>query len=105
MKKVKYIAAILLIFIFLSNFTGQKTVFGGLPVYNYTSNSGEFEVIEIPWKGIKFENTLANFKAYKEQNTNDTILYRNFPKKPLHFWNWYEYATHDRYKLPYRRKL
>lgn len=105
MKKVIYITAIILVFIIVSNLTPMQTLFKGLPVYNYTSNTDEFKSIEIPWKGIEFENTLSSFKTYKEQNTNDTILYRNFSIQPLHFWNWYEYTTHKRYRLPYKKQI
>ena len=102
MKKMT-VSVVIIVLIISANYTGLKTVLGGLPVYNYTTESNEFEGYEIPWKGLNFENTIANFKKFKEENpkSNDTVLYRTFKIEPLKFWYWHDYLTHDRYKLSY----
>lgn len=94
----------IVLIILIANYTGLKTILGGLPVYNYTTESNGFEGSEIPWKGLSFENTIGNFKNFKVENpkTNDTVLYRTFKIEPLKFWYWQDYLTHDRYKLPYK---
>ncbi len=104
MKKMTISILIIVLIILLANYTGLKTVLGGLPVYKYATESNEFVDTEILWKGLNFENTLSNFKKFKVENpnTNDAVLYRTFKIEPLKFWNWHDYLTHERYKLPYK---
>lgn len=103
-KKTMIISVLLILLVLLSNYTPLKTIFKGLPVYDYATEQNEFKSSEIPWKGSKFQKTLNSFEEFKRDNpnSNDTILYRTFKINPLEFWNWHEYMTHPRYKLPYK---
>ncbi|RPD91198.1 hypothetical protein EGM88_14765 [Aureibaculum marinum] len=100
------IIGLLILLVVTSNYTSLKTVFKGLPVYNFATEQNKFKSVEIPWKGVKFQNTVNSFEKFEKENlnTNDSILYRTFKINPLKFWNWHEYITHPRYKLPYKSK-
>ncbi len=93
-----------ILFIAFSNYTGLHTVFRGLPVYHYETENNEFNSIEMLSKGISFNSIQENFDNFKNShpNTKDIILYRTFKVNILEFWNWHDYITHERYKLPYK---
>jgi len=105
-KKMIIISSILVIIVLLSNYTILKSYIGGLPVYNYETKNKEFQNIEVPWKGLKFNQIKSNFEVFKKNNpdTKDTVLYRNFKINPLKFWNWHDYLVHERYKLAYKKE-
>lgn len=115
MKKSILLVAILLGFLLLINFSdifraliispflGAKNV---STFEEYITLHGEFSAGEDNWKGSSVEGIKKMHGNYLRchPTSKDLQLYRTFKMQPEEFWNWLNYFTHPRYKLPYIEK-
>ncbi|WP_259016538.1 hypothetical protein [Emticicia fluvialis] len=71
--------------------------------FNYSTAHGEFRMWEDEMKGPHIRDIDIIFKSFREcyPTSPDTIVYRNFRRNIWEFWNWGNFFTHERYKLPY----
>lgn len=88
------------IFSFWINLFFYKGIFEG---YNYSTINQKFTYRVIPAKGRTLESMERRFENYLSEHTrsDDRILYRNFRRNPIIFWDWWSYLIHPRYKYPY----
>jgi hypothetical protein len=102
---------LLVLIIIISNSWIFKTISGiDNDYYRYSNFSGLATFKEYPADRIYIDKNFLNgtnnrwghYKTTFPKNSNDTILYRLFKKKPLKFWRWFEYANKWQYKLPYK---
>ncbi|MCL4691019.1 MAG: hypothetical protein KJ060_00690 [Candidatus Hydrogenedentes bacterium] len=73
-----------------------------LPVYHYESSDRGMAALEVPWKGLHFDNVQPRFDEYKAATGNSTATLcrtdtRNWTDPHL----WWENLTHPRWDLPY----
>jgi hypothetical protein len=111
MKKIKLkIIIITIITLFLvvliGNFTPLKYYLGEpiIHVYHYTNEDGSFNETEIPEKGCDLATVMKLFKdyCYKTGKNNDT-LYRVTSRNPFKFWRWFDYLSHPRWDITYKK--
>jgi len=85
-------------FSFVPYFVGLKNLF---PVYRYESSDGGFAADECFKSTACYWSVLqANWNRYKAVHPG-AELFRLEPVRPWQFWNWYDYASHPRWRLRY----
>jgi hypothetical protein len=100
MKTLKYIVVI--IFALIIILPNTVTLFSEWSWYTYSSKDGKYIFEEYEPQTLTLKRVDELWKiTIKENNLQDTVLYRNFSKDPLKFWLWRSYFTHERYKYPY----
>ncbi len=70
--------------------------------YAYSTANNNFSFREIPTKGRDLDMMKRQFEHFKSKTVNesDTVLYRDFKKQYIQFWNWGEYLFHERWRYP-----
>jgi hypothetical protein len=72
------------------------------PVYSFETADGRHVEIEMPAKGRHFRDVEASFARYRAKCGDPTIvLYRTQKPDYSDPWDWYDIATHPRWRLPY----
>lgn len=105
------------IFLMVSNYVGIFrtlciTNLGGVNLsrFMYSTRNQELNPVEeTEWMmpgNRTFEEITTYHVRYKECHPThpDPTLYRRFSMKWWHFWNWFNYFTHPRWRLPYLAK-
>lgn len=103
MSKITRSLAIIVLLIFISNLSFVNPIFNGIMnSYEFRTMNNEFSFIVIKEKGRDLPMMNNQFNSFLKENleTKDTILFRNFKKEPLKFWNWNSYFTDEKYKYP-----
>ena len=67
--------------------------------YLYEAPDSTSIFLEVPFKGVSYERLLKEF-----QMANHGQIFRTFEKEWWNYYRWYDYATHPRWRLPYRPK-
>ena len=90
----------------ITNFTIINELLPDVGRMDYASDKGNYRAHEVyTTRAFSFESVMINFEAYKkEQNKPDLILHRRFERNWRYWWDWYDYLSHPRWKLPYAER-
>lgn len=102
----KKLLLILGLFLIISNLPPIKPLLEMFFSYEYIYVSDDLVFIEseIKSKGRNYDEVLRWFDYYKKEcKQPDAIVYRAFRINPLKFWLWWEFLTHPKFRLPYKK--
>ena len=87
-------------FSFVPYLVGMKNLF---PAYHYVSSDGGFKGCECFKSTACYWSVMQReWQAYSVAHPSAELL-RNEPIRVWEFWNWYDYATHERWRLRFAK--
>jgi hypothetical protein len=73
--------------------------------HRYCADKCSFETHEMTKGHNPYGRVLQEFEDYKaEKDKRNLKLYRRFPIKWWQVWNWLDYLSHPRWRLPYAER-
>lgn len=102
-KKLLYVFGAALIFLFfVTNITLVNLYLPNNWPHRYCSDGCNFETYEMVKGHDPFGRVCQEFENYKsEKNKRNLVLYRRFQIQWWQVWNWLDYLSHPRWRLPY----
>src|SRR4029434_9071306 len=81
----------------LLHFTSASLVGPSMRGYLYEVSDSKKTFLEVPFKGLRYERMIEVYRS-----ESDGQLFGTFEKDWWNFYRWRDYATHPRWKFPYR---
>jgi hypothetical protein len=73
--------------------------------YEYVTADGSYSNFEVPEKGRDIGMVERQFEDYRSRSGDpDLVLYRTSKRQWWRFWMWSDYATNDRWDLPFMER-
>jgi hypothetical protein len=70
--------------------------------HRFTADQGKCYIFEFRNGRDPYGRVMAIFDGYKARTNQPNLkLYRNFHRKWWQVWNWLDFITHPRWRLPY----
>lgn len=100
-----FLFMIFVIFLIISTFTPIRYFLPSTFPHRYCADSCGYWTYEKATFKDRYADVRNGFEAYKTGvNKPHLVLHRRFAMKWWQIWNWFDYATHPRWRLPYAER-